>query len=147
MSEESACIFCLILAGKIPAVKIYETEKTLAFLDINPVADGHTLVIPKVHGRTILDIPEDYLRDIGPVLQIIARATGAKDYNILQNNGKLAFQHVDHVHFHVVPKPNDDEGLKLKLGVVMVQKQVTKEQLATVAEEMKARITVQQASL
>ncbi|EJD41829.1 HIT-like protein [Auricularia subglabra TFB-10046 SS5] len=138
MTEISPCLFCLIVEGKVPCHKVYETEHSLAFLDINPVSDGHTLVIPKVHGRTLLDIPDESLRDIGPVLKVVARATGAKDFNVMQNNGKLAFFY--HVHFHIVPKPNEEEGVRIKLGETIIQKKVTQDELAATAAEIKKRI-------
>lgn len=68
-------------------------------------------MIPKHHGRTLTDIPDDSLTEILPVVKKLAAASGAVDYNVLQNNGRLAHQEVDHVHFHMIPKPNATEGL------------------------------------
>ncbi|KAK9317994.1 HIT-like domain-containing protein [Lipomyces starkeyi] len=111
-----SCLFCRIIKGEIPAFKIYETSKVYAFLDINPLAEGHTLLIPKVHGAKMHEIPDDYLAEILPAARKIALALGATQddafqYNVLQNNGTLAHQVVQHVHFHVIPKPNEAEGL------------------------------------
>jgi diadenosine tetraphosphate (Ap4A) HIT family hydrolase len=92
-------------------MKLFESERTLAFLDIQPLSLGHSLIIPKHHGATLLDIPDDQLSEILSVTKKIAAASGAKDWNILQNNGRLAHQEVDHVHFHMIPKPNQSEGL------------------------------------
>ncbi|KAF9066051.1 HIT-like domain-containing protein [Rhodocollybia butyracea] len=138
--SDDKCIFCLIVKETIPSLKVYETEHSLAFLDINPVSDGHTLVIPKYHAVTITDLPDEYLADIGPVVKKIAIATGATAYNVLQNNGKLAFQHVDHVHFHVIPKTNDKDGLVLDVNTSWPQQKAKKEDLEVILEKMKARI-------
>jgi diadenosine tetraphosphate (Ap4A) HIT family hydrolase len=70
-------------------------------------------VIPKFHGAKLADIPDDHLGEILPVLKKIVTASGATDYNVLQNNGTIAHQEVHHVHFHLIPKPNEDEGLKM----------------------------------
>ncbi|KAF9480331.1 HIT-like protein [Pholiota conissans] len=135
-----SCIFCGIVKGSIPSAKILETEHSLAFLDISPVSEGHALVIPKYHAETILTLPDEYLSDIGPTLKKVAAATGAEQFNILQNNGELAFQHVGHVHFHVVPKPSATEGLVLTLDENWPVRAVSKEKLAETAEKMKARL-------
>ncbi|GAB0131848.1 hypothetical protein EsDP_00000305 [Epichloe bromicola] len=109
-----ACTFCRIIKGEIPCMKLFESEKTLAFLDIGPLSKGHALVIPKYHGAKLADIPDDQLSEILPTLKKLVNATGATDYNILQNNGTIAHQQVHHVHFHMIPKPNDSEGLGIK---------------------------------
>ncbi|MCJ1399302.1 Adenosine 5'-monophosphoramidase [Xylographa trunciseda] len=100
----AACIFCKIIKGEIPSFKLFESQHILAFLDINPLSRGHALVIPKHHGEKLTDIPDEQLREILPVVKKLALATGAENYNILQNNGRIAHQVVDHVHFHM------DEG-------------------------------------
>ncbi|KAI2635585.1 HIT domain-containing protein [Hypomontagnella submonticulosa] len=110
-SKMASCIFCKIIKGDIPCFKLFESEKTLAFLDIGPLSKGHALVIPKFHGEKLTDIPDDHLSEILPVAKKLVTATGAVDYNILQNNGRLAHQEVDHVHFHMIPKPNEEQGL------------------------------------
>ncbi|CAK7565331.1 MAG: Adenosine 5'-monophosphoramidase [Sporothrix epigloea] len=132
----SACIFCKIIKGEIPCFKLIETEKTIAFLDINPLSRGHALVIPKFHGEKLLDIPDEHLTDILPIVKKIAKAVGTDNYNILQNNGRLAHQEVDHVHFHMIPKPNQAEGL----GVGWPQQKTDMEQLKTLFEDLKSRI-------
>ncbi|QPG93880.1 hypothetical protein C2857_003295 [Epichloe festucae Fl1] len=109
-----ACTFCRIIKGEIPCMKLFESEKTLAFLDIGPLSKGHALVIPKYHGEKLADIPDDQLSEVLPTLKKLVNATGATDYNILQNNGAIAHQQVHHVHFHMIPKPNDSEGLGIK---------------------------------
>ncbi|BCS24325.1 HIT family protein [Aspergillus puulaauensis] len=107
----AACIFCRIIKGEIPSFKLFESDKVFAFLDIQPLSRGHALVIPKYHGAKLTDIPDEDLTEILPVAKKIAAATGATDFNILQNNGRIAHQVVDHVHFHMIPKPNEPEGL------------------------------------
>ncbi|KAF8721932.1 hypothetical protein AX14_010104 [Amanita brunnescens Koide BX004] len=84
-----------------------------SFLDIGPLSRGHALVIPKYHAEKLHELPEEHLSDMMPIAKKIAVAQGLENYNILQNNGKIAHQVVPHVHFHVIPKPtkSDDAGL------------------------------------
>ncbi|KAG0165810.1 Adenosine 5'-monophosphoramidase [Apophysomyces sp. BC1034] len=107
------CIFCKIIRGEIPSHKIAETEKSYAFLDINPLSEGHALVIPKYHAEFVHQLPDDHLADILPLAKKVAVASGLDQYNLLQNNGPMAHQVVPHVHFHIIPKPNPEEGLKI----------------------------------
>ncbi|EHY58815.1 Adenosine 5'-monophosphoramidase [Exophiala dermatitidis] len=107
----AVCIFCKIVKGDIPCFKLFESDKVLAFLDIQPLSKGHALVIPKEHGEKLVDISDDALSEILPVVKKLAAASGAENYNVLQNNGRLAHQEVGHVHFHMIPKPNATEGL------------------------------------
>ncbi|KAF8424787.1 HIT-like protein [Boletus edulis BED1] len=109
----TTCIFCKIIKGEIPSFKLIETVHSYAFLDIGPVSKGHALVIPKDHTVKMHELPDEYLADALPIAKKIALAQGLENYNILQNNGRIAHQQVDHVHFHVVPKPNATEGLVL----------------------------------
>jgi histidine triad (HIT) family protein len=106
MSDET--IFDKILAGEIPYHRVYEDEHVLAFLDIAPLSEGHTLIIPKERAAFLHQLSDDSAAAIGRVLPRIARAimaaTGATAYNILQNNGAKAHQAVFHVHFHIIPK-------------------------------------------
>ena len=111
-------IFAKILRGEIPCHRIYEDAAVLAFLDVNPLSRGHTLVIPKEPAETIDQLSDDASAAIGRVLPRIARAvlaaTGAKAFNILQNNGADAHQAVFHVHFHIIPKHADGSGLGIE---------------------------------
>ncbi|KAI0097463.1 HIT-like domain-containing protein [Nemania sp. FL0031] len=132
----AACIFCRIIKGEIPSFKLFESEKTLAFLDIGPISKGHALVIPKFHGAKLTDIPDDHLSEILPVAKKLVTATGAVDYNILQNNGRIAHQVVDHVHFHMIPKPNEQEGL----GVGWPTQQPDMDALKKYFEEVKSKM-------
>lgn len=139
MNLLESCIFCKIIKGTIPCHKIFETAKTLAFLDINPLSEGHILMIPKMHGERLHQLDEDYLADLLPVASRIARKTlGEKgiDYNILQNNGRLAHQEVDHVHFHIIPKRNAGEGLGIEWSPISM----TQDKLAAFAEEIRSSL-------
>jgi histidine triad (HIT) family protein len=108
-------IFKKIIDGSIPAHKVYEDEHVLAFLDIGPLSRGHTLVIPKEPAETLDRLSDESAAALGAVLPRLCRAviaaTGVREYNVLQNNGRGAHQAVDHVHFHIIPKPSAREGL------------------------------------
>ena len=108
-------IFKKIIDGQIPCHKVYEDALVLAFLDVQPLSTGHTLVIPKEAVETLDQLSDDSAAAIGRVLPRICRAvmnaTGTTAYNVLQNNGRDAHQAVFHVHFHIIPKPNSAEGL------------------------------------
>lgn len=109
------CIFCKIARDEMPSFKIYEDGLTLAFLDINPVMPGHTLVIPKAHSSSIFDIDDKNLEHVVVTVKKVAekiRAELRADVSILQNNGRNAEQGVDHIHFHVIPRMQGD-GIRL----------------------------------
>ena len=112
----SETLFSRIIRGEIPCHRVYEDDHVLAFLDINPLSKGHTLVIPKEAVPTLDMMSDDSAAAVGRVLPRIARAvqkaTGARAYNILQNNGAAAHQVILHVHFHIIPK-FDDGGLDI----------------------------------
>ena len=114
-------IFDKILSGELPSYKVYEDEHVFSFLDINPVAEVHTLVIPREARERLHELSDESSAAIGRVLPRICRAvmeaTGAVDYNILQNNGAPAHQAVMHVHFHVIPRfPDQGLGVGWKTG-------------------------------
>ncbi|MCJ1372957.1 Adenosine 5'-monophosphoramidase [Loxospora ochrophaea] len=132
----ATCIFCKIIKGDIPSFKLFESERIFAFLDIQPLSKGHALVIPKAHGAKLTDIPDDQLQEILPVAKKLVLATGAENYNILQNNGAIAHQQVNHVHFHMIPKPNVEEGLRI--GWPMQKTDMDK--LKSLFEEIKAKM-------
>ncbi|KAA8566268.1 hypothetical protein MFRU_019g00800 [Monilinia fructicola] len=136
MASQAACIFCKIIKGDIPSFKLYESEKVLAFLDINPLSRGHALVIPKFHGEKLVDIPDDQLHEILPVVKKLVVASGAENYNVLQNNGRIAHQEVDHVHFHMIPKPSTEEGL----SVGWPQQKTDMDKLKALFAEIKAKM-------
>ncbi len=110
------CLFCRIIAGDIPAYKVYEDEQVLAFLDINPVNPGHTLVIPKTHFANFADTPVDVICQLMAVIKKITPAilngVGASAFNLGLNNGQVAGQVIEHVHFHITPRfPQDGHQL------------------------------------
>jgi|TARA_B110000196_G_scaffold140910_1_gene122027 histidine triad (HIT) family protein len=115
MNDAEPSIFTRIINGEIPCHKLYEDEYVFAFLDINPFSPGHTLVVPKEQAATLDALSDESSAAIGRVLPRISRAiltaTGAVDFNVLQNNGEAAFQSVFHVHFHIIPKLEDGSGL------------------------------------
>lgn len=101
-------IFTKIIRGEIPSHRVYEDDHVYAFLDIAPLSEGHTLVVPKEEVATLDQLSNEAAAAIGRALPKVCRAvmqaTGAKEYNILQNNGPMAHQAVFHVHFHIIPK-------------------------------------------
>jgi histidine triad (HIT) family protein len=111
-------IFSKIIAGQIPCHRVYEDDRVLAFLDINPLTRGHTLVVPKEPAATLDKLSDESAAALGRVLPRICRAviaaTGVREYNVLENNGPGAHQAVFHVHFHIIPRPSSNEGLGLK---------------------------------
>jgi histidine triad (HIT) family protein len=113
----SDTIFAKIIAGTIPSHRIYEDRHVLSFLDIAPLSPGHTLVIPKEPARTLDELSDEAAAALGRALPRICRAvkqvTGCAAYNVLQNNEALAHQAVFHVHFHIIPKPDENSGLGL----------------------------------
>ena len=100
------CIFCKIVRGEIPSARVLETDDVLAFLDINPVSKGHTLVIPKAHYASFPEIPVDLIARMGEALQEI----GTAGFNILLNNDRAAGQLINHSHFHLIPR-NEADGV------------------------------------
>lgn len=100
-------IFAKILRGELPCLKVYENEQTLAFMDIMPQANGHTLVIPKVAAITLSDLPDEAMlacmQTVRLVGQAVQKATGVNGFTVFQNNGKASGQTVLHVHFHILP--------------------------------------------
>jgi histidine triad (HIT) family protein len=110
-------IFSKIIAGEIPCHRVYEDDRVLAFLDLNPLARGHVLVIPKEPAETLDQLSDESAAALGRVLPRLSRAvlaaTGARHFNVLQNNGAPAHQAVFHVHFHIIPR-FEDSGLVIE---------------------------------
>ena len=106
------CIFCAIAGGNIPCVEIYADDSILAFLDIGPVSDGHTLVIPRAHYGKLHQCPAEVLAAvsscIGKIADAVVSAVDAEAYNVLCNNGQAAGQIVGHVHWHIIPRNSGD---------------------------------------
>ena len=136
-------IFSKILAGVIPCHRVYEDSHVLAFLDINPISAGHTLVIPKENAATLDQLSDEAAAALGRVLPKISRAvlaaTGAKAFNVLQNNGKSAHQAVFYVHFHIIPKFDDqrtDAGLGIGWKPTALANNVASELATRIANEL-----------
>jgi len=106
------CVFCRIIKNEIPAIKVYEDDEVLAILDVRPATKhgGHTLVMPKKHFELITDLPDDLLEKLSLVIKKISRALlkFGEGLNILQNNKKYAGQVIPHVHFHLIPRFEND---------------------------------------
>ena len=116
-NKDNSCIFCKIANGTIPCYKVYEDNEIIAFLDVNPVSRGHTLVLPKEHFSSMLTCPKNILDHAYEVAQMIAQAQisqlGATGVNVITNAGRSGGQSVPHFHIHVIPRYEDD-GLKLE---------------------------------
>jgi histidine triad (HIT) family protein len=117
MSEK--CIFCEIASGRIPSIRVYEDSDFIAFMDINPLSEGHLLLVTRSHFPKTTDVPEAVLARALPVAAKLARAaitaTGREDYNLIVNNGPLSGQLVFHWHMHIIPRGSKGE-LPLKAG-------------------------------
>lgn len=114
------CVFCRIREGELPAVMVAETERALAFLDANPLNDGHVLVIPRAHAATLYDIPPEDLVVVMALAREVAaairEALAPQGLNLLQNNGPGAFQSVPHFHVHLIPRwVGDGKGFNWRL--------------------------------
>jgi histidine triad (HIT) family protein len=109
---ENNCIFCKIIAGEIPAEKVFEDEHAYAFLDIHPVNKGHTLVVPKTHAENMYDIsPENFctlMETVRKLSPIVKKAVSADGINIGINNGGAAGQIIFHTHVHIIPRYGND---------------------------------------
>ena len=115
MERDPNCVFCKIVAAQIPSFKLYEDAETLAFLDINPVHDGHALVISKGHYPTVLEIDADAFAAVARATAKVAKAVYAAvtpdGLNLVQANGAGAAQSVPHFHIHVLPRRTNDNLL------------------------------------
>jgi histidine triad (HIT) family protein len=141
-----SCVFCAIVAGAAPAIRIYEDEDNLAILDIRPFTRGHTLVLPKRHTVDLIDTPPDTLAEMIIIGQRIARAARATELadatNIGINDGRAAFQTVSHVHLHVLPRRNGDK-LSVAKGLVL-RRDPDREATGRILREALARIDASQ---
>jgi histidine triad (HIT) family protein len=131
------CIFCKIINGEIPSEKVYEDDKVFAFMDINPLNDGHVLIIPKSHASTIHEIGEDdFLAVMSATHKLAAavrKALKPDGINLLQLNGKAANQVVPHLHVHIVPRWSGD-GLAVSQWEIVAGNM---EKIKSVAEQIK----------
>lgn len=132
----ASCIFCSIVAGKIPCIKLTETAHSIAFMDIYPISKGHCLVVPKVHAAKLHEVTDEVIADVAVTMRRVAAAAGAENYNVLQNNGELAHQAVHHVHFHIIPKTSEADGL----GFVWPAAAGDKAALQSLADDIKSRL-------
>lgn len=131
------CIFCKIVAGKLPSYRVYEDERHVAFLDINPFAVGHTLVCPKRHGETLWDMDEHEIAEVFKVASKVSvgvvSATQADGFRLMQNNGEAANQAVPHIHVHVIPSKLEDKGRFSRM-------KLSEKEMAEIAASIKAQI-------
>ena len=134
-------IFGKIVRGEIPCSKVYEDDKVVAFLDINPLSVGHTLVVPKEPAETLDHLSDESAAALGRVLPRLCRAviaaTGVKEYNVLENNGSGAHQAIAHVHCHIIPKPNPRDGL----GIGWPARGLDRDAAAALARKIAAAIS------
>ncbi|MBT6093651.1 MAG: HIT family protein [Rhodospirillaceae bacterium] len=133
------CIFCKIIRGEIPSFKVFEDDASLAFMDINPAAPGHCLVIPKHHAENIFVTPPHAsaaaMATISKVAPAVERAVQPGGINIVQANGPAAAQSVFHTHFHIIPRHLDD-NLLMNWGL----NPGDMDEIGAVAEKIKAEL-------
>lgn len=102
------CLFCKIAAGTLPSARVLETDHAVAFLDINPVNQGHVLLVPRAHHATLADLPDDLAAATATLVPRLCRAvlaaTGAVGLNLIVNNGEVAGQTIHHGHWHLIPR-------------------------------------------
>ena len=138
-----SCVFCAIVSGEAPAIRVYEDDDYLALLDIRPIVRGHTLVVPKRHTVDLTDTPPSTLADMVRIGQRIGQAARASELradgnNIAINDGKAAFQSVFHVHLHVAPRKSGDK-LSFAKGLV-VRRDPEREATGRILREALAKI-------
>jgi len=138
MSE--SCIFCRIIRGEIPSYKIYEDERTLAFLDINPSAPGHTIIIPKAHVTRVEDLSEEDAQALFRTLHVlvggIQDALEVPSSTIGINNGPESGQEIPHVHIHVIPRTRGKRG-RIIQGLVQPLNRPSAEEMRRIAERIR----------
>lgn len=109
---EKNCLFCKITRDEIPAAKVYEDDCSLAFLDINPINPGHTLLVPKKHSVNLYETSDETLRELAPIIKKLAvavkKAVSADGINIGMNNDSAAGQLIFHAHIHIIPRHSED---------------------------------------
>jgi len=138
-----SCVFCEVVAGRSPAIRIFEDDNYLAILDIRPFTRGHTLVFPKQHTTDLTDTPPDTLADMVALAQRIGLAARASELradgnNIAINDGQAAFQSVFHVHLHVLPRRRGDK-LAFARGMV-VRRDPDREETGRILREALAQL-------
>jgi len=138
------CIFCKIVKGEVPAIKILEDDLNLAFLDIKPRSPGHTLVIPKKHYEKLEDMPEEEVKElmgfIHKLIKVVPKVVGAQGFNLGINNGKVAGQEIMHTHFNIIPRFENDNGTSIQ-EIVKIE---VKEDLNSIGKKIKEAFTSNQ---
>jgi histidine triad (HIT) family protein len=108
MAADPDCLFCKIVAGDIPSTRVYEDERTVAFMDINPATRGHLLVVPREHTRDLMTIDPEDLAAVAQAAQKLAKTVAERldtdGVNLLNSCGRAAWQTVFHFHMHVIPR-------------------------------------------
>ena len=136
--HDANCLFCKILQGEIPSKKVFESEKTYAFLDIFPVSPGHTVIVPKDHYYNILDMPEKdiagFFLDLKKIAQLLKEKLHLDGFNILQNNFPAGGQVIPHCHYHIIPRMQNDGKMKLQTA----KTQATNEELDHISNQIGA---------
>ncbi len=136
---EPDCIFCRIVAGELPCTRVYENSHVLAFMDINPVAPGHVLVIPKGHWKDLYAMPDTELASVAAATRRVAgavkKALNPDGVSIIQANGKGAAQSVLHYHTHIVPRTIGDE---LKINWTLVPGDIA--QINAIADRIRSHL-------
>ncbi|ALS79296.1 MULTISPECIES: HIT family protein [Planococcus] len=139
------CIFCKIIAGEIPSVKIYEDEHVFAFMDIMPLSKGHTLLIPKTHREFVYDMTPEEAANLFSVAPKIAKAINEtfqpEGMNLLNNNGAKAGQSVFHFHLHFIPRYGQSDGFGAKW--MTKEKEFTSERIQELAESVKEKLNAE----
>lgn len=134
------CLFCKIIEGTIPSVKVYEDEHCFAFMDIMPLSKGHVLLVPKTHVADIFEMTEDIAKNLYAAAPKVANAIKSAfnpiGLNTVNNNGTAAGQTVFHYHLHFIPRYDETDGLKVQWET----KQYTSEALNEVAEAIKKEL-------
>ena len=137
---ENDCIFCKIIAGTLPCSKVYEDDAVIAFMDINPINEGHTLIVPKQHFAELHEMPETLATQLFKVALRVEKAVRnieieCEGTNLIQNNGKVAGQDVHHVHFHVIPRRKQDT-FRFKIEPLKIERKRLQEIAASLAANL-----------
>jgi histidine triad (HIT) family protein len=136
MADHEDCIFCKVLSGEIPSERIYEDDHAIAVMDINPWTRGHAVVFPRKHAENLFEIEDGELERVAVAAKRVA--TKMRDtldcdgINLLQSNGRAAWQTIFHLHIHVIPRYDDDP-----LQLPVRPEPATPEELAEVAKEIR----------
>ena len=138
----SDCLFCKIINGEIPSLKVYEDEHVFAFMDIMPLTKGHTLLIPKTHCKDLFEMPEEVARNLYAAAPKVANAIKAAfrpaGMNTVNNNGAAAGQTVFHYHLHLIPRYDEKDGLVV--GWNSRQDEFPQDVLTTLATQIKEQL-------